>query len=51
MDDPRLASAHLHSGMERLEAQARLSWEREAEVLVRRGLRDGTSILEVGSGP
>lgn len=37
--------------MERLEAQAALSWPRELSALKRVGLRDGASILEVGSGP
>ena len=49
--DPRLASSRLHADVERLEAQAALSWPRELCALKRIGLRDGTSILEVGSGP
>lgn len=51
MDDPRLASSRLHAGVERLRAQAVLSWPKEATALARLGLRDGMSILEVGSGP
>ena len=51
MDDPRLASSRLHADISRLRAQATLSWSREIEVLSRLGLRDGMSILEVGSGP
>jgi ubiquinone/menaquinone biosynthesis C-methylase UbiE len=50
-DDPRLASARLHADVERLRAQAELSWPREAAALAQLGLRDGMSILEVGSGP
>ena len=51
MSDPRLASAHLHADVERLRAQALLSWPKEAQALERLGLRDGMSVLEVGSGP
>jgi ubiquinone/menaquinone biosynthesis C-methylase UbiE len=49
--DPRLASSRLHADVERLRAQAELSWSREAKALARLGLCDGMSILEVGSGP
>jgi len=49
--DPRLASARLHADVERLRAQAELSWSREAKALAQLGLQDGMSILEVGSGP
>jgi ubiquinone/menaquinone biosynthesis C-methylase UbiE len=49
--DPRLASSRLHANVERLHAQAVLSWQREAKALLELGLRDGMSILEVGSGP
>src|ERR1700730_11031163 len=51
MDDPRLASARLHADVDRLRAQVVLSWSKEARALVQVGLRDGMSILEVGSGP
>jgi ubiquinone/menaquinone biosynthesis C-methylase UbiE len=49
--DPRLASARLHADVERLRAQAELSWPREARALAQLGLQDGMAILEVGSGP
>jgi ubiquinone/menaquinone biosynthesis C-methylase UbiE len=49
--DPRLASSRLHADVERLRAQAELSWPREAKALAQLGLHDGMSILEVGSGP
>jgi len=49
--DPRLASSRLHADVERLRAQAELSWPREARALAQLGLNDGLSILEVGSGP
>jgi len=51
MDDPRLASSRLHDDVARLQAQVRLSWAKELPALIRLGLRDGMSILEVGSGP
>src|SRR5712691_745235 len=51
MDDPRLASSRLHSDVDRLRAQAILSWPREARALAQLGLQDGMSIVEVGSGP
>src|SRR6266852_3277628 len=51
MNDPRLTSSRLHADVERLRAQVELSWAREAIELARLGLRDGMSILEVGSGP
>ena len=37
--------------LERLRAQALLSWDREARSLERFGLRDGMAVLDVGSGP
>jgi ubiquinone/menaquinone biosynthesis C-methylase UbiE len=37
--------------IERLRAQALLGWEKEARTLTWFGLRDGMSILELGSGP
>ncbi|HLZ28955.1 MAG TPA: methyltransferase domain-containing protein [Chloroflexota bacterium] len=51
MEDARLASSRLHADVERLHAQVGLSWPKEVKVLVQAGLRDGMSILEVGSGP
>ena len=39
------------SEFRRLEAQALLSWEQEAQLLNRLGLRDRMSVLELGSGP
>ena len=51
MDDPRVASARLHADVERLRAQAELSWPREFKALTQAGLRDGMTVLEVGSGP
>jgi SAM-dependent methyltransferase len=51
MDDPRLASSRLHDDVGRLKAQVGLSWSKEAKALCQIGLRDGMSILEVGSGP
>jgi ubiquinone/menaquinone biosynthesis C-methylase UbiE len=51
MDDPRLASSRLHDDVGRLKAQVGLSWSKEAKALGQIGLRDGMSILEVGSGP
>lgn len=41
----------LETEIQRLHAQARLSWEKEARTLARFGLRDGMSVLELGSGP
>ncbi|HEY4688011.1 MAG TPA: methyltransferase domain-containing protein [Anaerolineae bacterium] len=37
--------------IQRLAAQARLGWEKEARTLSGFGLRDGVSMLELGSGP
>jgi ubiquinone/menaquinone biosynthesis C-methylase UbiE len=37
--------------IERLRAQALLGWEKEARTLAWFGLRDGMSVLELGSGP
>ena len=37
--------------VERLRAQALLSWEKEARTLAWFGLQDGMSVLELGSGP
>jgi ubiquinone/menaquinone biosynthesis C-methylase UbiE len=50
-EDLRLASSRLHADVERLKAQVGLSWAKEVKALVQVGLRDGMSILEVGSGP
>jgi ubiquinone/menaquinone biosynthesis C-methylase UbiE len=49
--DPRLRSAHLYRDLERLRAQVELSWDKEAELLRRLGLRDGMSVVDLGSGP
>jgi ubiquinone/menaquinone biosynthesis C-methylase UbiE len=49
--DPRLASSLLHADIERLRAQATLSWPREARALAQLGMCDSASILEVGCGP
>ena len=37
--------------IERLRAQALLGWEKEARTLAWLGMRDGMSVLELGSGP
>lgn len=39
------------SEVQRLAAQARLGWEKEARTLAWFGLKDGVSVLEAGSGP
>lgn len=39
------------SELKRLQTQTLLSWEREAQLLAWLGLRDGLSVLELGSGP
>ena len=49
--DPRLRSSELHADIARLRAQFALSWPRELEVLLRLGLSDGGSILDLGCGP
>ena len=41
----------LDKELERLRAQALITWEQEARTLARWGLRDGMSVLELGSGP
>jgi SAM-dependent methyltransferase len=41
----------LDAEVERLRAQALLSWEKEARTLGWFGLQDGMSVLELGSGP
>lgn len=41
----------LESELERLRAQVLLSWKQEARMLTWLGLRDGMSVLELGSGP
>src|SRR5262245_23301383 len=46
-DSHRSAEAEI----QRLAAQARLGWEKEARNLTWFGLKDGMSLLEVGSGP
>jgi SAM-dependent methyltransferase len=37
--------------LQRLQNQALLSWDKEARRLIEFGLRDGMSVLEIGSGP
>lgn len=46
-------ASHRDAGAEiqRLAAQARLGWEKEARTLFWFGLKDGMSLLELGSGP
>lgn len=39
------------SEIERLRLQAELTWEAEARVLQRMGMRDGIELLEIGCGP
>ena len=51
MTDPRLRSARLYPDLERLRAQVELSWDQEAELLRQLGLRDGMSVVDLGSGP
>jgi ubiquinone/menaquinone biosynthesis C-methylase UbiE len=41
----------LERNIQRLRAQALISWEKEARTLGWFGLRDGMSVLELGSGP
>ena len=41
----------IDSELDRLRAQARVSWDREARTLAYLGLRDGMSVLELGCGP
>ncbi len=41
----------LTNELERLEAQVKLGWTQEEQIIRRCGLRDGHSILEIGSGP
>jgi ubiquinone/menaquinone biosynthesis C-methylase UbiE len=41
----------LDAEVQRLAAQARLGWPKEARTLTWFGLRDGMSVLELGSGP
>src|ERR1044071_2584697 len=49
--DVAKANISLDAEMERLYNQANLNTEKEARNLVAFGLRDGMSVLEVGSGP
>jgi ubiquinone/menaquinone biosynthesis C-methylase UbiE len=39
------------AGMQRLEAQVKLSWNLELELLIGAGLRDGMTIVDLGCGP
>lgn len=47
--DPRRCG--LDAELQRLEAQAELSWAEEARLLTALGLRDGSTVLDVGCGP
>lgn len=49
--DASTANCDLDSELQRLQAQALLSWEKEARTLTWFGLQNGMSILELGSGP
>ena len=49
--DASRAHRGFDSEVERLRAQALLSWEKEARTLAWFGLQDGMSVLELGSGP
>jgi SAM-dependent methyltransferase len=49
--DPRLRSARLHAGIDRLDAQVGLTWAKEARLLTELGLREGMSVLDLGCGP
>ncbi|HMO60285.1 MAG TPA: methyltransferase domain-containing protein [Roseiflexaceae bacterium] len=42
---------NINAEIERLAAQARLGWVKESRTLTWFGLRDGMSVLELGSGP
>src|SRR6476646_6721829 len=44
-------SGGLEFEVERLRQQALVSWDKEARTLELFGLRDGMSVLELGSGP
>lgn len=41
----------VNAEIQRLAAQARLGWEKEARTLLWFGLKDGMSLIELGSGP
>ncbi len=47
----RASHRDVNAEIERLAAQARLGWEKEARTLSWFGLKDGMSLLEPGSGP
>lgn len=49
--DPRRGPGGVEAEVERLEAQAALSWPEEARLLRELGLRDGATVLDVGCGP
>jgi ubiquinone/menaquinone biosynthesis C-methylase UbiE len=49
--DPATKHRDLESEIQRLHTQAILSWRKEARTLAWFGLRDGMSVLELGSGP
>jgi len=49
--DPHTSHRDLDSEIERLRVQALAGWTKELRQLMRWGLRDGMSLLEVGAGP
>jgi len=49
--DPNCSHRDYDSEIERLRAQMIFSWKKEARTLAWFGLRDGMSLLELGSGP
>lgn len=49
--DVRASHRDANAEIQRLAAQARLGWEKEARTLSWFGLKDGMSLLEPGSGP
>lgn len=49
--DARASHRNLDSEVERLRFQAQASWQKEFRKLTAFGLRDGMSVLELGSGP
>jgi len=49
--DKHASHRNVSAEIERLAAQARLGWDKEARTLLWFGLKDGMSLLELGSGP
>lgn len=49
--DLQASHRDVNAEIQRLAAQARLGWEKEARTLSWFGLKDGMSLLELGSGP